>query len=141
MELLIVIALLGILSMLIINLVRSASPQARDVKRKQQLEAIKNALEMYYADHESYPTTNATYTGNFPFNDKFQDAGKTYMQKVPEDPAGGTSMKYMYYSDGSGYTMYTCLEVTPTGSVPYSNKGCCENNHCYYGVSSTDRSP
>src|SRR3989344_4950771 len=58
-ELLIVIALLGILStsvLVAVNPTKRAS-QARDAQRKTQLSQIKNALEAYLAVKGSYPST------------------------------------------------------------------------------------
>ncbi len=55
-ELLVVIAVIGMLSSIILVSLSSAREKARDATRKQDLNTIQKALELYWAEHERYPT-------------------------------------------------------------------------------------
>lgn len=136
MELLIVIAILGIMSVMIVNMVRSANPQARDIRRKQNLEAIQKALEMYYSDNDAYPQSLPTLVPN---------SGKKYFGKLPSDPISGNTYVYIQGTGGTSYRLYSCLEITPTAAPSFQggSVGCCADSPypCYYGVASTGETP
>ena len=55
-ELLVVIAIIGVLAALVIPNLTQARAKARDAKRTEDLRALQNALELYYSDHNSYPS-------------------------------------------------------------------------------------
>ena len=100
-----VIALLGVLATLILFSVRNISPNTRDSRRKQDLDQIRNALEIYYTDNESYP-------GSIQFGGTLNDSsGKIYMQKIPLDPKP-TGYNYVYDVDDArqSYILYACIE-------------------------------
>ena len=60
MELLIVIAIIGILISISVASYGSAQKKARDARRHADLKAVQNAWEQYYADNNaSYPATCA----------------------------------------------------------------------------------
>ena len=52
-ELLIVIAIIAVLAATIIAATGSARKQARDARRTQDLDALKQALELYYDDYKA----------------------------------------------------------------------------------------
>lgn len=56
-ELLVVIAVLSLLSSIIIGSLNQARAKSRDSKRVQDLLQVRNALELYRADHGRYPPT------------------------------------------------------------------------------------
>jgi prepilin-type N-terminal cleavage/methylation domain-containing protein len=56
-ELIIVIAILGILAALISGNFITSLKKGRDAKRKSDFEQIKNALEMFYEDKKHYPSS------------------------------------------------------------------------------------
>ena len=106
-ELLIVVAIIGILAALIIVSVTSAAAKARDIKRQEDLRNIQKALEMYYTSNGSYPNNNNTWTGvgcsNNDFNRNSCPGGctisgpsgyipnlaPTYISVLPLDPRNG----------------------------------------------------
>jgi general secretion pathway protein G len=103
-ELLIVVAIIGILSALLTANYIAVRERARDSQRKADLKQIQSALELYRADQGSYPTTLA----NCGTSLKSPDCQtSTYMRTVPQDPQGGA---YTYTSNGVTYTITACLE-------------------------------
>ena len=125
-ELLVVIAIIGILAGVVVVNVGNASAKARDAKRVSDLKALNTAIQMYYDDHGSYPSTTtqpslsscgwvsntldnywACYAEDF--IPGLQNS--TYISTLPKDPKprigwldntkfdGG----YLYYSNGADY--------------------------------------
>ena len=98
LELLIVIAIIGILVAMGTVSYSTAQKKARDAQRQADLKAIQNAFEQYYADHDgSYPASCAT-------------PGTNYLPSgLPTDPRGfayGTGTcnldEYEFYADLEG---------------------------------------
>lgn len=58
MELLIVIAVIGILISVATASYSSAQKKARDSRRQSDMKAMQNALEQYYADNSQYPAAS-----------------------------------------------------------------------------------
>ena len=56
-EIMVVVVIMGILAALIVPNIMSRPDQARQVKAKQDILAIENALELYRLDNGFYPTT------------------------------------------------------------------------------------
>lgn len=108
-ELLIVIAIIGVLAALLMSNFIGVRQRARDAQRKSDLKQVQSALELYRSDLGLYPTTN-----NFPSCDSsLPVAGTTiYMQKIPCDPSSGYNNggNYSYTSDGSSYSLSACSE-------------------------------
>ena len=61
-ELLIVIAIIGILAGLVLNNFQGAQAKARDVQRKADINAIHGKLEEYYNNNNGYPDGNLSTT-------------------------------------------------------------------------------
>ena len=113
-ELLVVIAIIGILSTLAIVALGSARQKARDSKRVADMNQISKALEIYYADNNSYPSYITA-------GQSISFGGTTYLSVVPSNPspwADNTcpNQNYMYGSDNQRYTLYYCLG-SDTGQV------------------------
>lgn len=108
-ELLTVIAIIGILTALLTVSFISVRQRARDTQRKADIKQIQSALELYRADNDSYPTTAGvlptTCGSAFIFN------SVTYMPKYPCDPS--TAALYVYSQTSStSYVIGSCLENT-----------------------------
>ncbi|OIO20560.1 MAG: hypothetical protein AUJ23_00125, partial [Candidatus Magasanikbacteria bacterium CG1_02_32_51] len=56
-ELLVVIAIIGVLSTLAVVALGSARQKANDAKRLSDMKQVQTALELYYTDHNAYPTS------------------------------------------------------------------------------------
>ena len=117
-ELLVVISIIGLLSSVVLASLNQARIKARDSQRKQDIIQVRNALELYYADHKSYPWTNYSseqeswlasepgtnfvfWDGSYPGEDivgAYQGEQNyipglvpNYISKLPKDPKPGLS--------------------------------------------------
>ncbi|MFH1046668.1 MAG: type II secretion system protein [Patescibacteria group bacterium] len=121
-ELLVVIAIIGLLSTLAVVALNSARQKSRDSKRVADIKQVQTALELYFADQNSYPiatsavTLGATDQSALCSNGWAASCGSntTYMGLVPSNPTPtdcGTGGAYTYSSDttGSTYTLAFCL--------------------------------
>ncbi|HBB76696.1 MAG: hypothetical protein A2186_02265 [Candidatus Levybacteria bacterium RIFOXYA1_FULL_41_10] len=142
-ELLIVIAIIGVLSTLLMANFLGVRERSRDAQRKSNLRQIQSALELYRADVGSYPPTSpglkncssSTALGNAP------TCTTIYMKKIPSDPLGTTaynSGNYYYAINLNGYDLVACLEnsndkditLTPPTGAP-TNCGTAPNGKYY----------
>ncbi len=64
-ELLVVIAIIGLLASIILASLNQARMNARDAYRILQMQTVANAVQLYYTDHQQYPTMHST---NVPTN-------------------------------------------------------------------------
>ncbi len=114
LELLIVIAIIGILASLAAVSYSSAQRRARDSQRQADLKAIQNALEQYYADND----------GNYPGGDC--DPGVGYLPDgIPADPKTGV----LYPSSTCTTGAYRfCADLEADGSFDGSEEDFCVTN-------------
>ena len=129
-ELLIVVAIIGILAALIIFSVTTASAKARDVKRQEDLKNVQKALEMYYTSNGSYPSTGGAVWGDCGYgshtltgsNGWVPNLAPTYIPSLPLDPrnevdctgASNSNACYIYISDGTNYKLSALRTVETT---------------------------
>ena len=78
MELLIVIAIIGILISVSVVSYSSAQKKGRDSRRRSDMKALQNAWEQYYADHNA----------NYPSDCEFSETGQTGLISATYLPAG-----------------------------------------------------
>ncbi|HOF79800.1 MAG TPA: prepilin-type N-terminal cleavage/methylation domain-containing protein [bacterium] len=116
-ELLVVIAIIALLSTLSVVALNSARVKSRDARRLSDIKQLRTALEMYFDQNQSYPTTTgALGSGNFACLNSagwaaVNCSGTVYMQKVPTDPQPTTKLyTYDVGSNGSTYTINYTLE-------------------------------
>lgn len=115
-ELLIVVAIISILSTLLMVNFIAVRQRGRDAQRKSDLRQVQSALELYRADQNTYPasnTNNAVGNCNSSASIGSEACDTIYMKTVPSDPIGSTyynSGNYFYSSDGSTYTLASCIE-------------------------------
>lgn len=76
--------------------------KAEDAKRLSNLQEIRQALGVYYQDHNCYPASPSPFTAVLASGTEWSEtvSGKTvlYMKKVPKDPNGAS---YTYTTDAS----------------------------------------
>lgn len=103
-EMLVVVAIIGLLSSTILVGLGNARTRARDARRISDLRQIQNGLENYYSEHQGYPQTGSLYTS---------------VQGLPPDPQGG---EYGYVRKSSqSYIVGTCLENNRGGDIQSYN--------------------
>lgn len=150
-ELLIVIAIIGILTSIGLVSFNSSQIKSRDAKRKTHLAQVADSLELYYNDKGKYPASNAggqimgcgagattvCTWGETAFSNT--TTGTIYMTKLPTDPSANT---YFYKSSGNNkmYQLYARLENTQDKSIITTTVNCGTGN-CNYGVSSGNTTP
>jgi general secretion pathway protein G len=113
-ELMVVIAIIGLLATIVVQNLKSATDRARRVKAQADIAQMKSALDRYYLDAGSYPTTdqglqalvsapggNSNSNVNSNGEDPSNWAGP-YIEKVPPDP---WNHSYFYQSDGNSYIL------------------------------------
>lgn len=138
-EILVVIAIIGIVSGLALSFTGALQKNTRDTQRESDLRVLQSALQQYYADHNKYPDDLSSELDNsLALNDCSGVAGsctpqRIYLSKTPKDPGGSA---YFYRSalninsptdcsDGNNkcHFYYLCakMENPPSGSSCSSN--------------------
>ncbi len=116
-ELLVVIAIIGILSTIAVVALGNARAKSRDAKRIADVRQMAQALELYYNDQLTYPTTLGVVPGS-----ALISGGTTYMAQVPSNPSprtdnGCSNVDYFYSQiSASSYTIAYCLGAA-TGDI------------------------
>lgn len=145
-ELLVVIAIIGLLSTVAVVALGSAGMNSRNTKRKADLLQISKALELYYADNSSYPTTDGGWycvTGAWGYSGNTDESGSdawipdlapAYMARLPRDPntnktnpssdlstcrTSAAANTYVYRSNGTDYKLLAIC--TPEGAISSSD--------------------
>ena len=104
-EIMVVILILGLLATLVVQSLRGATDKAKRTKAMADIAELKTALDRYYIDSGSYPTTDQglqalvappTQGGG---GDPQADG---YVRRIPSDPWNNP---YVYQSDGNTYTL------------------------------------
>ncbi|MFA5746775.1 MAG: FISUMP domain-containing protein [Candidatus Paceibacterota bacterium] len=137
-EILIVIAIIGILSAAIFVGTQSAQASARDSRRQGELSQVKKSLQSYYLANNKYPTTTAagiSLEADSDANGDFTQAmkGSGYMSVIPRDPkytvGGDYAYKYIATTTNA-YTLcakseakgdYLCIDQTSGGGIVRSD--------------------
>jgi general secretion pathway protein G len=79
LELLIVMAIMGILLTIAQPNLSSAVVRAREAVLKDDLFLMREAIDQYYADNAKYPSTLKDLVNT-------QDQGRSYLRSIPKDP-------------------------------------------------------
>lgn len=136
-ELLIVMAIIGLLASIVLISLNIAKKKANDAKRLSDLKQIQIALEMYNDENGSYPNQNCSSTDSG-WNNLATDL-QGYITELPTDPVNNSTYRYWY--DGGGdndngvYGMMCAFEYS--GNFPLVEDGGYYNNvetGAYYEV-------
>lgn len=127
-EILLVLAIIGILVALSSVAFLSARKTARDAKRKTDLEQIRGALETYKTDKNFYPGSLSTppQSGSGPVSvlSVFLTGGSSsYISSIPSDPI--STLQYYYVPLSNGYALCAYLENGSSTAVPNCASGEC----------------
>jgi len=126
-ELLVVVAIIGLLSGMVVISVRNIKAKARDAERVSEINSIATVLSLYHNDYNLYPVFDGYITGTDDLSTTLKNTG--YINMVPIDPLNTdssdcgslTGYRYYYQSlDGRDYYLGYCLE---TGSIQGRAKG------------------
>jgi type II secretory pathway pseudopilin PulG len=115
---LVVIAIIGVLSSVVLASLNTARAKARDAQRRINMIQLRDALQMYYITNGSYPLA---YPGNWggvttaqcgPGNGTVSGvtayiSGLTpkYISVLPADPTPAACGGYLYWTDGTNYKL------------------------------------
>ncbi len=105
-ELLVVISIIGLLSTVAVVSLESSRSKARDGRRLADVRQLRAALEVYFTNHNSYPSTGGSYesilvgTGTLHVLET-----ENLMAKLPVDPqsTGSPSAMTEYYYGSPGW--------------------------------------
>jgi prepilin-type N-terminal cleavage/methylation domain-containing protein len=157
-ELLVVMAIIGILSVVTLANFSTSQAKGRDAQRKSDLKQISIALEAYYADHGAYPVGTAgkimacgcatltpcvyiacSWGGTS--NREFIDENNTvYMKEIPNDSV--SSRQYYYVSDKKSWQLYAVLENTnDMDQLPIASRKTFASTVYNFGISSSNSIP
>lgn len=111
-ELLVVIAIIAVLATLAVVALQNSRASARDAKRLADVKQMQTALELYFNDNGSYPTS---------LTSTIATSGIVYMATIPTSPTpvdGDCTTEnnsYIYSSNGSTYSINFCLGKQTAG--------------------------
>jgi type II secretion system protein G len=120
-ELLVVISIIGLLASIVLVSLNSARSKARDARRKTDLQQISKALDMYYQDNNSYPSSDSCPWSSWACWATLIPS--QYISKMPTDPKpadlGNCSITqncyiYRYCNLGDKYILVANLENVPS---------------------------
>lgn len=126
-EVLLVIAILGILAVLITNNFFSSLRKGRDAARKSNLSSISKAVEMFYEDKAMYPDYNILEYSKLCETEADSadesECRKTYIFEIPIDPISGNNYVYQTDALGTYYSLYSCIENSQDSSAGVDQNG------------------
>ncbi len=105
-EIMVVVVILGILASVVVPKIMDNPDKARMVKAKNDVQAIKGALDLYKLDNFNYPSTDqglqalVQKPSGTPEARNWKDGG--YLDNVPKDPWGN---EYQYLNPGVNATV------------------------------------
>lgn len=107
-EIVLVIALIGLTGTLLINLVDPVQQfrKSNDAQRKADLKQLQAVLELYRADQGDYPASLPA------CGSSLTEGATTYLRAIPCDPknTGQFVYQYTYTAASDTYTLTACLE-------------------------------
>lgn len=137
LEIVIVIALLGILMSVGVSSYTGSLRRGRDARRKTDLETLRQALEIYKSDNNSYPDVSTGNANNLDGATGPLVSPTQYISEnnFPKDPQQSTG-QYYYYRRNSTSTYDVCasLEVAETSPNTACTSVSCGTTACNYGL-------
>lgn len=154
-ELLVVISIIGMLTTFAAASYSNAQQKSRDGKRKADIKAVQQALELYFQTNGIYPNTNGS--GQITCNTGGDTSVKswglpftcnsiTFMTPLPKDPIfnSDVTVRYHYYSESpfTTYVLSAKLENARDQDYCSSFSACILKHFCVpanVGTGSTNR--
>lgn len=121
LELLVVVAIIGLLTALVFALFSAARAKSRDARREQDAKTLQQALALYIASNPTYPIdVDGEYlTGADAVSVALISAGA--ISTTPRDPLNTGSYRY-HYQSANGLT-YTITYFLETNTIPGKSAG------------------
>jgi prepilin-type N-terminal cleavage/methylation domain-containing protein len=123
-EMLIVVAIIGILASIVIIGIGPAQKRSRDARRVADLRQVQTALELYYGKNGSYP--NGSAAADWPTMETTLIGAGIGTNNLPSDsrgnPASGDGYQYKSV-DGSSYMLRATLEEAGSSLLKTSQRG------------------
>ena len=136
-ELLAVLAVIGILTTIVVGGYRQTQRRGRDAQRKSDLKQMSQSLEVYLSDHATYPPSSvdgkimgcpAETTECEWGSGQFSDAtGNIYFVNLPAEPSSTQAYFYRAFDSNRKYQIFAWLENP-------------KDQDCFYGECETDPS-
>jgi prepilin-type N-terminal cleavage/methylation domain-containing protein len=104
-EILIVVAIIGILASVVLVGLGPVQKQGRDARRVSDLRQVQNGLELYFNKNGSYPPTS-----DWASLKTALTGAAIGVSNVPNDPRNSSPYVYQYASNGSSYVLAAQLE-------------------------------
>ncbi|KKT33857.1 MAG: General secretion pathway protein G [Candidatus Woesebacteria bacterium GW2011_GWB1_44_11b] len=160
-ELLVVMAILGVLVTLVASGFRTAQLRGRDAQRKSDIKQLANALELFYSDYNLYPDESSGKVSGCPYTPgvggavcswgqgEFTDSKTVYFKAMPKDPnsslsyyyrvvPGSSNQKFQIFAHLENPQDPECLEGDCAAPpVAYS----CGSQICNFSVTSANTTP
>jgi len=141
-ELLVVMAIIGVLVALGAGNFRTAQMRGRDVQRKSDLKNVSNALELYYSDYKKYPDVTAINLTSG--SDEFTDGKTIYFKTLPIDPSRNFEYVYRIVDPplNQKYQLFAHLENTEDQDLMTGITQICGGTTlCNFAITSANASP
>lgn len=119
-ELLVVIAVVGIITAVIFGSIAVARVKTRDNRRIADMKEIQLGLALHYDVYRAYPASLTI----------LDDTGQRFLPSIPTDPKTGAQYEYVPYNSNRNYCIGVTLEDTtaiPNDSV--TNANCSSSNY------------
>ncbi len=139
-EVLIVIAIIGILASVILVGLGPIQRQGRDSRRISDLRQVQHALELYYQRCGFYPGPGASTCTTSGFSDPGNDwavlssalidGGVLGVGQIPRDPTSGLTYQYSVAVGGVSYTIGAYLEDSNNPALRDSGPGSIGGVNC-----------
>lgn len=140
-EILVVIAIIGILSSVVMSALNDARTKARDGRRARDIRQIMVALELYYDKYERYPQCTLAIGGDQfcghcdPYGaNEFEQAlqplvDEGFLPSIPRDPKNATGCyTYEYYTNNQSNDWLAQCGGQPLENFPYAMRFGTEEN-------------
>lgn len=140
-ELLVVMAIIGVLASLAVGSFRTAQMRGRDAQRKSDLKQLSHAFELYYSDYKKYPDVSDIdlLSGTATFEDS---RGTVYFKVLPKDPTVNFNYVYRIVDAGTNqkYQLFAKLENSQDKDLDttIANNGCGGTGNCNFAVTSAN---
>ena len=128
-ELVIVIAVIGVLSSIILASINGSRIRSKDNKRIVDLNNVSLAMDLYFDKYGAYPPSSQRCCDNNDFKENFESmvgvlVSEGYLPAVPQPPT--TDYPYMHYQypagEAQGSLINTVLEgINPTTIGPHNS--------------------